>query len=241
MKNNESTVFVFLACIIIGILITSNFDFSRTPIRVFLNAKQYQDQYNYKNNLVNQINELRDNYFDLQSKIQKFSDNNSNENLEMELKKELSNAQVISGEADVEGPGIIITLKDGTDKFNGTVIQSDYDLLKLIHNFDVSYLVNDLQLAGAEAISVNGQRITSTTEVYCMGPFIRVNGVAIASPFYIDAIGDKDKLKDYMMSSNNYLYTMINRGIDVNLKQSSDVKINGYNGGLVNHYLKTRN
>ncbi|WP_242949486.1 hypothetical protein [Clostridium pasteurianum] len=87
MKNNESTVFVFVACIIIGILITSNFNFSRTGTRVFLNAKQYQDQYNYKNTLLNQINELRDNYFDLQSKIGKLSNDKSNEDLEKELKK----------------------------------------------------------------------------------------------------------------------------------------------------------
>ncbi|AJA47932.1 hypothetical protein CPAST_c18620 [Clostridium pasteurianum DSM 525 = ATCC 6013] len=241
MKNNESTVFVFVACIIIGILITSNFNFSRTGTRVFLNAKQYQDQYNYKNTLLNQINELRDNYFDLQSKIGKLSNDKSNEDLEKELKKELDNARIISGEEDVEGPGIKIVLNDDTDKFNGTVIQSEYDLLKLIHNYDVSYVVNDLQLAGAEAISVNGQRIASTTEIYCIGAFIRVNGVQVASPFYIDAIGDKDKLKDYMMSSNNYLYTMINRGIKVKLTQNSNIKINGYNGDLVNKYLKSSN
>nr|WP_242949532.1 DUF881 domain-containing protein [Clostridium pasteurianum] len=134
-----------------------------------------------------------------------------------------------------------MVLNDDTDKFNGTVIQSEYDLLKLIHNYDVSYVVNDLQLAGAEAISVNGQRIASTTEIYCIGAFIRVNGVQVASPFYIDAIGDKDKLKDYMMSSNNYLYTMINRGIKVKLTQNSNIKINGYNGDLVNKYLKSSN
>ena len=241
MKNNEATVFVFVACIIIGILITSNFNFSRTATRVFLNAKQYQDQYNYKNNLSSQINELRDNYFDLQSKISKFDNSKSSEALEQELKQELNNAKIISGEMDVEGPGIKIELDDGTDKFNGTVINSDYDLPKLIHNYDVSYIVNDLQLAGAEAISVNGQRIASTTEIYCIGPFIRVNGVSLGSPFYIDAIGDKDKLKDYMMSSNNYLYSMINRGINVILDQSDDVKINGYNGKLPDKYLKVQN
>lgn len=240
MKNNESTAFVFAACIIVGILITSNFNFSRTGTRVFLNAKQYQNQYNYKNTLSNQINELRDNYFDLQSKIAKFSDDKSNEDLEKELKKELDSARVISGKEDVEGPGIKIVLDDDTDKFNGAVIKSEYDLLKLIHNYDVSYIVNDLQLAGAEAISVNGQRISSITEIYCIGPFIRVNGVQVASPFYIDAIGDKDKLKDYMMSSNNYLYTMINRGIKVSLKQNSNIKINGYNGELNGKYIKTR-
>ncbi|AGK97727.1 DUF881 domain-containing protein [Clostridium pasteurianum] len=241
MKNNESTVFVFAACIIIGILITSNFNFSRTTTRVFLNAKQYQDQYNYKNNLVSQINELRDNYFDLQNKIQKFDNTKSSEVLEQELKQELNNAKVISGEMDVEGPGVKIQLDDGTDKFNGAVINSNYDLRKLIHNFDVSYIVNDLQLAGAEAISVNGQRIASTTEIYCIGPFIRVNGVSLGSPFYINAIGDKDKLKDYMMSSNNYLYTMINRGIDVTLYQSDNIKIGGYDGDLSHSYLKAKN
>ncbi|WP_010237257.1 DUF881 domain-containing protein [Clostridium arbusti] len=241
MKNNEATVFVFIACIIIGILITSNFNFSRTTTRVFLNAKQYQDQYNYKNNLLNQINELRDKQFDLQNKISKFSNNNSNESLEQELNQELNSAKISSGQMDITGAGIEIFMNDGTDEFQGRVITSNEDLLKLIHNTDISYVVNDLQLAGAEAISVNGQRIASTTEVYCEGPFIRINGVTVASPFYINAIGNKDKLKDYMMASTNYLQSLIDRGINVNLDQSNDVKINGYNGELTNKYLKIKN
>ncbi|MDF2504016.1 DUF881 domain-containing protein [Clostridium sp.] len=241
MKNNEAAVFVFIACIIIGILITSNFNFSRTTTRVFLNAKQYQDQYNYKNNLLNQINELRDKQFDLQNKISKFSNDNSNESLEQELNQELNSAKISSGQMDITGPGIEIFMNDGTDEFQGRVITSNEDLLKLIHNTDISYVVNDLQLAGAEAISVNGQRIASTTEVYCEGPFIRINGVTVASPFYINAIGNKDKLKDYMMASTNYLQSLIDRGINVNLDQSNDVKINGYNGELTNKYLKIKN
>lgn len=242
MKNNEATVFVFAACIIIGILITSNFNFSKTTTRVFLNAKQYQDQYNYRNNLLSQINELRDKYFDLQNKINKFNNNNSSEALEQELKQELNTAKVIYGEMDVTGPGIKIRLDDGTDEFKGRVISSNEDLLKLIHNTDISYVVNDLESAGAEAISVNGQRITSTTEIYCTGPFIRINGVTVASPFYIEAIGNKDKLKDYMMADTNYLYILINyRGINGSVEESDDIKINGYDGVISHQYLKPQN
>ncbi|WP_026881285.1 DUF881 domain-containing protein [Clostridium akagii] len=241
MKNNEATFFVFIACIIVGILITSNFNFNGGTKTVFLNSKDYQVQYNYRNTLATEVDELRNKYIDSANKLRGLSENKDEKNQTNAIQSELNDEKISSGESDVAGQGILITLDDGTDKFEGKVIKSNSDLDSLIHNFDILYVVNDLKSAGAEAISVNDQRIVNTTEIYCVGPFIRINGVTVASPFYIKAIGNKDKLKDYMMAETNYLYLLIhNRGIKGTIVKNDDVKIGSYNGNISHEYLKAK-
>ncbi|SMC17706.1 Uncharacterized conserved protein YlxW, UPF0749 family [Clostridium acidisoli DSM 12555] len=242
MKNNEATFFVFIACIILGILITSNLNFNRETKNVFLNSKQYQEQYNYKNNLTSEVDELKNKYMDLSDKFQQLKNNNDQKNETDVIQNELNNLKAVSGETDLLGPGIVITINDGTDKFEGKVVQSNADLQGLIHNYDISYIVNDLKSAGAEAISVNDQRIVNTSEIYCTGPFIRINGVTVASPFYIKAIGNKDKLKDYMMADTNYLYMLLNyRGIQGTVIKNDNIKIGAYNNSINHQYLNDKN
>jgi uncharacterized protein YlxW (UPF0749 family) len=242
MKNTEATLFVFIACIILGILITSNLNYKGKSMNVFLNSKQYQEQYNYRNNLTTQVDELRNKNMDLSSKLQELKDNNDINNETNVLQDELNTIKTVSGETNVVGPGIIITLDDGTDKFEGKVIKSDEDLSGLIHSCDISYIINDLMSAGAEAVSLNDQRIVNTTEIYCTGPFIRINGVTVATPFIIKAIGNKDKLKDYVTADTNYLYMLIKyRGIQGTVVKNDNIEINAYNDSIKHGYLKAEN
>lgn len=242
MKNNEATLFVFIACIIIGILITSNLNFSKSTKTVFLNSRQYEQQYNYKNVLTSQVDELRSKYMDLSQKLNKLENNKDAEGEVKAIQDELNSEKELAGETNVEGEGVVITINDGTDKFRGKVIKTNEDLEGLIHNFDIDYIVNDLRSAGAEAISVNGLRVVNSTEIYCTGPFIRINGVTAASPFTIRAIGNKDQLKDYMTADSNFLHTLLKyRGINGSITQSDDVKIEAYDGDLDYNYLKAKN
>jgi uncharacterized protein YlxW (UPF0749 family) len=236
MKTNEASIFVFIASIIIGILISLNINFNRTYNRVFLSSKQYQDAYNQRNKLRDEINNLGDQYYELYEKLLKYTSGRKNADpvdpVIQELQNELDNNKMILGTMDVEGEGIAITLKDiSNDLFYNT---EDEDIIdRIIHNFDITYVFNDLKNAGAEAISINGQRVIDRTEVYCDGKFLRVNGVKIATPFYITAIGNKQVLKDYIMADENYLKFLISRSIYVEVKESNAIKIQGYSN-LVN-------
>jgi uncharacterized protein YlxW (UPF0749 family) len=241
LKNNEATLFVFIACIILGFLITSNFDFSRGTEAIFLNSKDYQQQYNYKNDLTAQVDELRTKYYDLSNKLQGLNNNKDEKNQTLAIQNELAAQKLAAGETDVVGQGVLITVNDGTDKFGGRVVKTNSDLDFVIHNYDIGYLVNDLKSAGAEAISVNDQRIINSSEIYCVGPFIRINGVTVASPFRILAIGNKDKLNDYMMAQTNYLYMLIhNRSIKGSVVKNDTIKIKSYKGNIDHKYLKAK-
>ncbi len=104
------------------------------------------------------------------------------------LNDNLQDAKVFAGLTDVEGPGVVVTLRDSTRPVNG--IPTD----ATIHDTDVLKVVNELWASGAEAISVNNHRDIVSTSYRCVGPVIHIDGVPIASPIVIRAIGDADTL-----------------------------------------------
>lgn len=237
MKNNEASLFVFIASIIIGILTSLNINFNRTYNRFFLSTKQYQDAYNNRTKLRNEVSNLQDEYEELSSKLRRYEYGDKNYySVIGELENELNKSKMITGQLDVEGEGIKITLNDGSnDLFFDSSDESILD--RIIHNYDIVYVINDLRNAGAEAISINGQRVIDRTEVYCDGPLLRVNGVKIAAPFYINAIGNKEVLKNYMLADEGYLTFLMNRQIYVNLEQADKIRIQAYTNVIGKEYI----
>lgn len=102
--------------------------------------------------------------------------------------------KMFSGQTDVTGPGVIIILDDSTK----TVRKEDPNLY-LVHDEDMLKVINELRAAGAEAISINGQRLIATSEIRCAGPTVSVNNVRSAPPFEIRAIGS---IKDLVAAIN---------------------------------------
>lgn len=91
------------------------------------------------------------------------------------------------------GPGVTITLTDappGPIPENATV----NDLV--IHQQDIENVMNALWAGGAEAMSVQGQRITNRSIIRCIGNVIFVDGVSYSPPYVISAIGDSERLSE---------------------------------------------
>lgn len=79
------------------------------------------------------------------------------------------------GLTDVTGPGVILTIADSDIDSSLVLDASDF----LIHDLDLLKVVNELKNAGAEAISINNQRIILTTPIICGGNTININGERI--------------------------------------------------------------
>ena len=236
MKKHEASIFVFIASIIIGVLISTNISLNKGTSIIFLNSKQYKDAYDTKNKLVSDISDLTDKCNEYTSKINSFKyGDKSRTQVLNELSKEVEDNSVIIGTTDVEGQGIKITMNDASNEF---IEEPDDYELGIIHNTDIIQVINDLKNAGAEAISINDQRVIDRTEVYCNGAFLRVNGVKIAAPFYIYAIGDKDVMNNYMLLNENYLKSLMLRNIDIDVEQMDNIKIPAYTGELKYTYMK---
>lgn len=126
------------------------------------------------------------------------------ENITDLLREELLNNKLVAGFEDVQGPGIIVKMADNMDE---NAYGQEFDL-DLIHDADVLRIINDLRSAGAEAISINEQRVLSISEIKCGGPIIRINDKSVATPIYIKAIGDPKLLNAAINAPNTYGYAL---------------------------------
>jgi len=96
--------------------------------------------------------------------------------------------------------------------------------------------LKELRAAGAEAISVNGQRLTGTSEIRCAGPTLSVNNVRSSAPFEIRAIGDKKSLENSLRMRGGVAETLGVWGIQLDITVSDDVYIPPYRGSIRQNY-----
>ncbi|MBQ1914370.1 MAG: DUF881 domain-containing protein [Selenomonadaceae bacterium] len=156
------------------------------------------------------------------------------------LKKELDSIKAKVGDKDsidselqlradltpLEGPGVIVRMDDSTQKSKA----GENPNLYVIHDDDILKVINELRAAGAEAISINGQRLVGTSEIRCAGPTLSVNNVRSAAPFEIHAIGDKTTLENALKMRGGVVETLKVWGIQLEITASDAVYVPPYKG-----------
>lgn len=110
-----------------------------------------------------------------------------------EVRAELARQKMRAGLTAVRGPGIQVVLNDGAHPTRGIDTNGT-----LVHDYDLRDVINVLWMAGAEAISVNGERIVSSTAIYCVGSTVMVNDTRLSPPYQVNAIGDPIRLQDHL-------------------------------------------
>ena len=131
------------------------------------------------------------------------------------MSSKLARYNSLLGNTEVIGKGIVITVTDGDGSSLNGNFASDY----IVHDGDLYELVNALKNAGAEAISINNQRIISTSSISCAGNVVLINGEKVGVPFVIQAIGAPVKLYGAVTIDNGYMDWMIRDGVDVQIEQ----------------------
>lgn len=152
-----------------------------------------------------------------------------NNNISELLAREVSEVETIAGYTDVTGPGIIVTLED-TEEMQITAE-------------DIMSLINELKLAGAEAISINDQRLVSLTDISNVNyRFIMINtmkpgGLArVESPYVIKAIGNQKYLESSISIKYGFLDSMESSGKIANYVLDNNILILKYDGTLEYKY-----
>ncbi|MDV3426789.1 MAG: DUF881 domain-containing protein [Bacillota bacterium] len=232
MARNDAKYFILIGSIVIGTLVSSNIDTGNRSFKI-LNAAQYKEAIDERYSLKNDIEGLSDKYSKAKLKLEKYNDEDTSKSeILKDIQKELNFNNVIAGTTEVSGPGIEITLKDSIEDYYQT-----NDIYSIIHDQDMIQVINDVKNSGAEAIEINGIRIIDRTKIYCNGYFLRINGVLIAAPFNISAIGNKDSMRKYLLSPDNYLAYLQVRGIYVSIDDNDNIKIPPYQGSIDSSYL----
>lgn len=139
----------------------------------------------------------------------------SNEETRELIEKELEEARKNFGVTDVYGDGIVVTLTDNNEKS-----YSAEDILEL---------TNELKAAGAEAISINEERMTNITDIVDISSrYVVVNSNKVSSPYIIKVIGDKTYLKSALTIKNGYFDVKKKEGYSIDIQEKTNIKINKY-------------
>ena len=187
-------------------------------------------QQEYKNEL-EKNEDLLDQISTLQNDIARYRAQISEEGGAAKLLQEdLARAETVAGLTDVVGNGIVVTLNDGqTTQLPEGIVTDGYGI---VHDSFILTLLNEIRAAGAEAISINDERVLATTEIRCVGPTISINNVKKAAPFEIKVIGDPETLENALKMPGGVMEQAVYYGIDMSVKKSTAVLI-GKHVGMV--------
>ena len=163
---------------------------------------------------------------EVDSKINEYRQELDNDaNTSNVLQGEVKEAETYLGYTSLQGQGIIVTLKDKDDK--------------IVNYSHLLQLVNELNEAGAEAISINDERIVSMSEIITVkDKIIRINEKKVAGPFTVKAIGDKKYFESALSIKGGYMDLMGAEGIEISYIVEDNVIVPAYEGEQKFEYAK---
>ncbi|HOA26178.1 MAG TPA: DUF881 domain-containing protein [Arachnia sp.] len=142
----------------------------------------------------------------------------------------LTELEQLTGAVAVEGPGIVVEVSDapGADGTSGLVLDGD-----------LTRLVNGLWTAGAEAISINGRRLTVLTPIRSAGAAITVDYVSLSPPYRLDVIGDPNRLQarfNETAAASWWHFLTQNYGVTMSISQADgDLSLPADSGMTLRH------
>ncbi len=227
MKELNGKVALGVLCAILGLTISTQFKVVKGNTGEFLSAQKAQELAIELKDLRTEKSGLTEELNQLEKRLKEYEASEADESFIIRnLKNDLEKYQVVSGYKTVEGPGIEITISDPVkehpDQGQSSLIMYNYDILLST--------INKLNAAGAEAISINDQRYTSTTEVYYTSNSILINSVPTIPPFTIKAVGDSESLEAALNMRFGIVEEMRELyNLQVSLKKENNIIIPRYN------------
>ena len=159
--------------------------------------------------------------------------------IDPERSAELDRQAGIAGIGEVRGPAVSVTLDDAPESVAAEGVDAD---LLVVHQQDIQAIVNLLWQSGAEAMTIQGQRVISTTGIKCVGNTVVLHGIPYAPPYVIKAIGDRERLQNGLATSE--FVTVFQRYVDAfgmvyQTGFEADAAFPGYRGSMELRYARS--
>ena len=222
------TITIGIACFALVTVMTMQFKVvNETDIMEIENMQESE----LKTELANwktRYEEIDAQYQETTQRIEEYkNDEESNNEASRLVHEELEQMNTLLGLTDVHGEGIVITLKS---KENASAISAD----------DLLIIVNALKFAGAEAISINDERIINTTDIVNIldGSFVKINGQRILEPYVIKVIGNQSHMESAVTGNDGKVEEFQTLGHTATIEKDDDVTIGKYNGEIETRYIE---
>ena len=189
MKSRSAQLSLTIVCFILGLLLVAQFRTQRMTDSSLLSASS-ADQLVIISSLVENNGRLREEMETLEEQLSEYQQATGRAVLEA-LVEELNKVRIINGLAEVSGPGIEVSL-DGP-----------------IGVLDLQDLINELRNAGAEALTINGERLTLYSVIASPEDGgMTVSGVGLSRPYVLQAIGQPGTMETALLRGGGLVATL---------------------------------
>ncbi len=233
MKNVKKgkitlTITIGIACLA---LVTVMFMQFKIVNQVDLNQLEVMREEELRTELANWKQKYEEAQTQYEQKSQTLEEYNQKEASDSEtaqlVEKELAQVNLLLGKTEVQGNGIEIKITENASA--ETSITSD----------NLNMIVNSLREAGAEAISINNERIINMSDIVMANNIIRVNQQRILAPYIIKAIGNQTYLESSLLGNGGEADKLIKLGHKVEIQKDNHVKIPSYDKELTTKYIES--
>ena len=236
MKNKKALIsrryLVFLlVSIVMGFIIGFSYNLSKNDRTNTITSSEYERENLYRQQLIDQQERnkvLAEELDQLEQSIRKYEQSVASETAHYEnMLKEVDSLRLVLGYLPAKGEGVRIQLEDGEYNPNSTN-PNDY----IIHESHVLKTVNELKIAGAEAIAINGQRLHAGSYIVCNGPVITIDGHQYPAPFVIEAIGNQNTLLSALELTGGVIDQLLNDQIKITTEKKDTLILQSIDGDV---------
>lgn len=242
MKKGKYVMIVTISivCFLLMMVIFMQFKVTQKSKEINIDTMQEAELRQQLANWKNKYEETKKKREEVSNTLETYKEESSSDSKTQEaLEKELSTLEQALGKTDVEGEGIIINLREKKENELG----DDESITPIFAN-DLIYIVNSLKDAGAEAISINNERIIGITDIVDIGEYvnIKINSNYIrTNEFEIKAIGNSSYLESSIFGKGGYAEQLEISGIKATVQKSNKIRINKYTEEINFKYVEEVN
>lgn len=211
---------MLIVCVVTGFII--GFSYNLTKDNKKISSPYVDPDESYREELIEQKErnkELLEEVNQLTTTIRDFEKSfAANQNEYEVLLQEAERLRLMLGDIPAVGQGIRITLDDAEYNPNNTN-PNDY----IVHESHIFKVINELKISGAEAITINGQRLKTNSYINCTGPVITIDGKQYPAPFVIEAVGNPEVLIPSLQIVGGVFDQLLNDQIVVTIEQTGQI------------------
>lgn len=227
---SKKYIMIVVVCIVTGFIIGYSYNLSKDRRESgTVTSAEYQKENVYRQQLIDQQErnkQLVDELSLLEGKLRQFEREVASEEQQYnDMLSEVNELRFLLGYLPAKGEGVRIQLEDG-DYDPMSTNPNDY----IIHESHLFKLINELKIAGAEGISINGKRLHANSYIICNGPVITIDGEQFPAPFVVEAIGNKDTLVQAIEITGGVVDQLLNDKINLTIEKRDQIALKSING-----------
>jgi len=234
LKNKGFRITIAFICLILGLMITVQFKSIKKINSSGIDKMRASELQSALTSANEKLDDAKRELASKEKKIEQYQEAASKGgNLGQIIQKDIAQAKMLAGLTAAQGQGIVVSLNDSKVRNDQGDMNENYFV---IHDSDILLVINELRASGAEAISLNDQRVIATSEIRCAGPVLSINNSRTSAPFRIKAIGNATDMENALKMRDGVVDALQQWGIEITISKQDNMVVPGFDSALTFKY-----